>query len=124
MLRPRIRSEFRSADQALLYEYTVISQVSEEEIGAVVLLRDPDHGDLLLEHATTPNPGRSFTRISDVKKRTFIEVSMGGPLTAKTMSEVFREAHTNPSIMMNTPTLLTITTNGGEWRTSRSEERR
>ena len=43
---------------------------------------------------------------------------MRGPLTAKTMSEVFREAHANPSIMMNTPTLLTITTNGGEWRTS------
>ena len=102
----------------LLYEYTMIDVVSEEKIGEVILIRDPGHGDLILEHATTPNPGRSFSRISDVKKRTFIEVSMVSPLTSKTLSGMFREAHANPEIWTNTSALMTIATNGGEWRTT------
>ncbi|HEY0158879.1 MAG TPA: hypothetical protein VGF28_16465 [Thermoanaerobaculia bacterium] len=112
--------ELRDAKGALVYEYTLITSISEAGSSAVVLLRDPGHGDVLLENVTTVEPHVSTHRISDVKRRTFVEASMVGPFTSKTLSETFKEAHAHPELF-NTATPITIATRGGEWRITDTE---
>jgi hypothetical protein len=112
--------ELRDAQGALLYEYTVISSISEAGSSEIIPLRDPGHGDVLLENITTVDPHRSVSRISDVKRRAFIESSMDGPFASKTLSETFKEAHAHPELY-KTAVPITIKTGGGEWRMSETE---
>jgi hypothetical protein len=112
--------ELRGAQGALLYEYTIISSLSEAGTSEIILLRDPGHGDVLLEHVFSVEKHRSASRISDVKGHTFIEASMESPLTSKTLTDTFKEAHAQPELF-KTPVPVTITTRGGEWRMSETE---
>jgi len=112
--------ELRGTHDALLYEYTVISSISEAGTSEIILLRDPGHGDVLLENVLSVDPQRSTYRISDVKRQAFIEASMGSPLTSKTLSDTLREAHAQPELF-KTPVPVTIRTRGGEWRISETE---
>ena len=53
--------------------------------------------------------------ISDVKKKEFVRSSFRMPFSAKTRKETLAESAQNPNLKMM-PVLITVTTNGGEWR--------
>jgi hypothetical protein len=101
---------------AVSFEFTVISDLTEERFEIVLLVRDPEHGDVLMRTVNAFAEKRSVYRISDVKERTFIESEVAGsPLTSTTISELLREARANPQLFETAPGRVTLRTNGGEW---------
>ena len=115
-LKYRQHFTLHDADNVLLYEYTVIHDLSEKRFETIVLLRDPGHGDVLLHDVAAFSERRSFYRISDVTNRAFIEVSMNNsPYTGRTFSEITKETRIHPE-MLSVPTLMGFETNGGEWK--------
>lgn len=102
--------------EAVLFELTAIHDLTEEKFENVILVRDPEHGDVLLRQVHDFAANASTRRISDVKERTFVEAVLpGAPFAAKTFSETIREAREHHQLFALTPSRVTIRTNGGEW---------
>jgi hypothetical protein len=114
-LKYRQHYTLHDSDGVLLYEYTVIHDLSEKRMAKVTLVRDPGHGDVLLHDSHTIADKRSSHRISDVKDRVFVESSFDMPYAAATFSALFKEVFSQVQVA-EIPTLLTFRTNGGEWK--------
>jgi hypothetical protein len=110
----------RDADAVIHFEVTTISRSSEQATHETVLVRDPTHGDAILQHIATFSDMEVSFSISDVKKRDYIRSSFKLPFNARTRSGMLEESARQPQLQ-RTPALLTITTNGGEWRGVDSE---
>lgn len=96
------------------YEATVVVRMSEERDEEFVLVHDQGHGDDILSKVWTFRDQLTTSRLSDIKGRTFIQVSYKLPLIGTTRTETLAEARKNPDIM-NVPGVLTLETNGGQW---------
>lgn len=110
----------RDDDGVIQFELTTISRSSEQATHEVVLVRDPAHGDAILEHIATFSDMEVTLSISDVRRRDSIRTSFKLPFNAKTFSGMLEESARQPQLK-RTPALLTITTSGGEWRGVDSE---
>jgi hypothetical protein len=119
--RPRpevVRQHYvlRGAGDTVLYEFTVIRRYTELKHDEVLLVRDPGHGDVIFESIQSWVEQQTMYRISDVRKRTFLQASFNSPFTSKTLRDTLEEAINNP-VLGEVPRLITLTTNGGEWKT-------
>jgi hypothetical protein len=97
------------------YEATVVIRMSEERDEEFVLIHDEGNGDYILSKVWTFSDQLTTSRLSDIKGRTFIQVSYKLPLIATTRTETLAEARKNPD-NTDVPALLTLETNGGRWQ--------
>lgn len=105
----------RSADRTVQYELTAIERTDGDIDTDIVLVDDRGHGLLLLQSQTDYQTQTAWYAITDAKGKALIRASFKLPFTAKTRAGTLAEAHAQPSLQM-LPALLTIETNGGEWR--------
>jgi hypothetical protein len=96
------------------YEATVVVRMSEEQDERFVLIHDEGNGDFILSKVWTFGDQRSTSRLSDIKGRTYIQVSYKLPLTGTTRTETMAEARKNPDLT-KVPSVVTLETNGGRW---------
>lgn len=106
--------QFLDLEKVPYYEATVVVRMSEERDEEFVLIHDQGHGDYILSKVWTFSDQLTTSRLSDIKGRTFIQVSYKLPLTGSTRTETLAEARKNPDIM-NVPSVVTLETNGGQW---------
>lgn len=98
----------------VLYEVTEIIRVSDTVDSSYLLVRDEGHNDLVMRNAWTFADQKVVSRISDVKDRTFVQVSYTMPFQSKTRLKTLEEARTNRQLQQ-LPSILRFETNGGEW---------
>jgi hypothetical protein len=109
-----------AGDKVEHYRATNIVRITDDVQQNVLLLHDLEHGRLILEDRHLFASQDASYSISDEKRAETVEVSFKTPYTASTRKDTEEEDRVNPGIK-NTSALLTITTNGGEWRSSDSE---
>jgi hypothetical protein len=102
------------------YELSSITRVGSDFFQKSLLVRDVDHGDVIMEHRTVYGDGVATTTVSDVKRKSFIRASFPLPSAAKTVADARKEDDLNPELA-NASVILTLTTNGGEWSAIESE---
>lgn len=102
-------------DKSLHFEVTEIVRVTDDMDENELLVNDTQHGQFILTRRTTFADQEVSHTISDVKKKEFVRSSFKMPFSAKTRKETMAESAQNPDLKM-LPALITVTTNGGEWR--------
>jgi len=100
----------RDAEGYAHYEITELSRISDDVSETVVLVRDPDHGSFLLTSRRSWADGQAFKSLTDVRQKDYIRVSFVSTSRARTVKEYIAEGG------LLAPLVLTLTTNGGEWK--------
>jgi hypothetical protein len=100
------------AGDEILYEITEITRVSDALSAGYLLIRDTGHGDFVVRDTWTFEDQLAIHRMSDVKDRTFVQVSFSMPFVSKTRLDTMNEARENPP---QHPAILKLETNGGRW---------
>jgi len=100
----------RDAEGYVHYEITELSRISDDVNEGVVLVRDPDHGSFLLTNRLSWADGQASHSLTDVRQKDYIRVSFGSTSRARTVKEYIAEGG------LLAPLVLTLTTNGGEWK--------
>lgn len=102
-------------DKVIHFEVTSVTRLTDDLEENLLLVNDLDHGSLILERRSSyADQAVSYT-IYDRKKEEFVRTAFNMPFTAKTRLGTLEEAARNPELR-TTPTLMTISTKGGEWR--------
>jgi hypothetical protein len=110
-----------SADGARLYEGTEITRLTDITDEKHILVRDEGHGDFVIRKVWNFETQTVHHRISDLKDRTFLQLSYKMPFTSRTRLDTLAEARDNPAILPQVMTVMTLETNGGTWEGSESE---
>jgi hypothetical protein len=110
------RRHFRVAAEsgAVLYEGTEVTRASEDISETHLLVSDSGDANVILRRLWAFKSQAVTYRISDVKDRTFIQVSYKLPFVAKTRRETLDEARGNTRLM-DVPSIVRVETNGGRW---------
>jgi hypothetical protein len=112
----RMHTVLRSTeDKSVHFEVTEIVRVTDDMDENEVLVNDVQHGQFVLTRRTSFGDQEVSHSISDVKKKEFVRSSFKMPFSAKTRKDTLAESAQNSDLKM-LPALITVTTNGGEWR--------
>jgi hypothetical protein len=106
--------EIVAQEGAVLYQFTEISRTSDTLSEEFVLVRDVEHGDFVLRQRWSFGDQMMTRRLSDLRDRVFVQLTMQSPFTSKTREETLAESRRHPSIKM-TPGIVKVETNGGRW---------
>src|SRR5215203_1310309 len=99
---------------AVLYDVTHISKSSQATFAAYLLVRDTGHGAFVIRHIWSFKDQLSMYRMSDLKDRTFVQITAKLPFSSKTRQETLEESRRNPTLKM-IPAIVKLETNSGRW---------
>jgi hypothetical protein len=105
------------------YEVTEVVRLTDDSDSNHLLVNDTEHGQYILERrAEWADKEASYT-IRDLSGRAYVKAAFKvTQFAAKTRDGMLREAAEQPDLKF-LPTLLTLTTNGGEWRSVDTDAR-